>query len=127
MPSREDRILTTHTGSLPRPAHLTALYVERQKGNTVDPARIKTEGREAVRAIVPQQAEAGIDIGNDGEQTRAGFFLYLMERLSGLGPGQWERRPRADVERYPVFKARRNAELATKPAVSAREALMVAV
>ena len=123
----EDRILTTHTGSLPRPHGLTALYVDRQKGKTVDPAQIKSGGREAVRQIVPQQARAGIDIGNDGEQTRAGFFLYLMERLSGLGVGTWERRPRGDVERYPAFKARRNAEVTAKPAVSAREALLVAV
>jgi 5-methyltetrahydropteroyltriglutamate--homocysteine methyltransferase len=123
----EDRILITHTGSLPRPANLTALYVDRQRGNKVDPAQIKAAGREAVRAIVPRQAEAGIDVGNDGEQTRAGFFLYLMERLSGLGLGTWERRPRGDVERYPEFKARRNAEVSAKPAVSAREALLVAV
>jgi 5-methyltetrahydropteroyltriglutamate--homocysteine methyltransferase len=98
-----ERILTTHTGSLPRPRELTQLYWRRARGETVDETEIERLGRDAVRGIVAKQRQAGIDIGNNGEQQRDSFFLYLKARLSGLG-GRWERPSRADVERYPAFK-----------------------
>jgi 5-methyltetrahydropteroyltriglutamate--homocysteine methyltransferase len=97
------RILTTHTGSLPRPRELTRLYALRARGEAVDAAEIDRAGRDAVRAVVRKQHDAGIDVGNNGEQQRDSFFLYLKTRLSGLG-GSWERPSRADVERYPDFK-----------------------
>jgi 5-methyltetrahydropteroyltriglutamate--homocysteine methyltransferase len=96
------RILTTHTGSLPRPAALTELYVRRARGEPVDSAALAAEGRAALRRAVVKQIEAGIDIGNNGEQQREAFFLYLRHRLSGFGGG-WTRRTFADVERYPGF------------------------
>src|SRR6201982_3520228 len=99
----EDRILTTHTGSLPRPPELTRLYVRRARGESVDSAELDRLGRTALRGIVRKQAEAGIDIGNNGEQQREGFFLHVRHRMTGFG-GSWKRWPRADVERYPVFK-----------------------
>jgi 5-methyltetrahydropteroyltriglutamate--homocysteine methyltransferase len=97
------RILTTHTGSLPRPRELTRLYSLRARDETADVAEIDRAGRDAVRAIVRKQHDAGIDVGNNGEQQRDSFFLYLKSRLSGLG-GSWERPSRADIERYPEFK-----------------------
>ena len=48
----EERILTTHTGSLPRPPELTRLYVRRARGESVDAAEIETLGRAALRGIV---------------------------------------------------------------------------
>src|SRR5215207_4290109 len=80
-----DRILTTHTGSLPRPERLTRLYVQRVRGERVDDGAIAEAGRDAVRAVIPKQAEAGIDVGNNGEQQRESFFLYLKERVTGFG------------------------------------------
>jgi 5-methyltetrahydropteroyltriglutamate--homocysteine methyltransferase len=97
------RILTTHTGSLPRPRELTRLYASRAAGAPVDEAEIARTGRDAVRRIVNKQHDVGIDVGNNGEQQRDSFFLYLKSRLSGLG-GSWERPSRADVDRYPEFK-----------------------
>jgi 5-methyltetrahydropteroyltriglutamate--homocysteine methyltransferase len=97
------RILTTHTGSLPRPRELTRLYALRAQGETANTAEIDRAGRDAVRAIVRKQHDVGIDVGNNGEQQRDSFFLYLKSRLSGLG-GSWERPSRADIERYPEFK-----------------------
>src|SRR5262249_44500295 len=97
------RILTTHRGSLPRPRDLTRLYARRARGEAVDAAEIDRAGREAVSAVVRKQHGAGIDVGNNGEQQRDSFFLYLKTRLSGLG-GSWERASRADVDRYPEFK-----------------------
>jgi 5-methyltetrahydropteroyltriglutamate--homocysteine methyltransferase len=119
------RILTTHTGSLPRPSHLTDLYVRRARGESVDRDTVAAAGREAVRAIVPKQVEAGIDVGNDGEQQRDSFFLYLKDRLTGLG-GTWRRPSRADVDRYPQFKKRWLEQAAAQAAVSPNEGLPMA-
>jgi 5-methyltetrahydropteroyltriglutamate--homocysteine methyltransferase len=113
----KDRILTTHTGSLPRPPELTRLYVRRSRGEAVDPAAIAAAGRAALAWVVPKQIEAGIDVGNNGEQQRESFFLYLRDRLSGLG-GSWERTSRADVDRYPVFRKMWNEQHAAKVQVS---------
>ena len=117
MQRSSDRILTTHTGSLPRPRELTRLYSLRARGEAVDAAEIDRVGRDAVRRIVAKQREAGIDIGNNGEQQRDSFFLYLRARLSGLG-GSWERPSRADVEHYPEFKRMWTEQHASKTQVS---------
>ncbi|MGG5823921.1 cobalamin-independent methionine synthase II family protein [Falsiroseomonas sp. HW251] len=122
----DHRILTTHTGSLPRPPSLTRLYVARIRGEAVTDAEILAAGRAAVADIVPRQVAAGIDIGNDGEQTREAFFLYLSRRLSGFG-GAWDRPPRADVEQYPAFKKMMAAANAAKVAVSGRDSVPKAV
>jgi 5-methyltetrahydropteroyltriglutamate--homocysteine methyltransferase len=120
------RILTTHTGSLPRPRELTRLYAMRARGEAVDSTAIDRAGRDAVRAIVSKQRDAGIDIGNNGEQQRDSFFLYLKSRLSGLG-GSWERPSRADVERYPDFKRMWIEQHAARTQVSALGGLPKAI
>jgi len=103
MQRSETRILTTHTGSLPRPEALVRLYVAKARGEAVD-AQLAAAGRAALEDAVHRQRDAGIDVGNNGEQQREAFFLYVRSRMSGFG-GQWTRPPRADVERYPAFKA----------------------
>ena len=120
------RILTTHTGSLPRPRDLTRLYAQRARGEAVDAAEIDRTGREAVSAVVRKQHGAGIDVGNNGEQQRDSFFLYLKTRLSGLG-GSWERPSRADVDRYPDFKRMWIEQHASKTQVSALGGLPKAI
>jgi len=120
-----ERILTTHAGSLPRPANLTHLFVRRARGESVSADEIAAAGRDALRAIIPKQAEAGVDVGNNGEQQRVSFFLYLKERLTGLG-GTWQRPSRADVDRYPEFKKRYLEQTSGKPA-SPNEGLPMAV
>jgi 5-methyltetrahydropteroyltriglutamate--homocysteine methyltransferase len=112
----EERILTTHTGSLPRPPDLTRLYVQRARGQAVDPAEIDRLGKAALRHVIDKQVEAGIDIGNNGEQQREAFFLYVRHRMSGFG-GSWKRWPRGDVERYPMLKRQMAEMLATREAV----------
>ncbi len=120
------RILTTHTGSLPRPRELTRLYALRARGDHVDGAEIDRLGRDAVRAVVRKQREAGIDVGNNGEQQRDSFFLYLKNRLSGLG-GSWERPSRADIDRYPDFKRMWAEQHASRTQVSALGGLPKAI
>jgi 5-methyltetrahydropteroyltriglutamate--homocysteine methyltransferase len=117
-----ERILTTHAGSLPRPENLTDLFVRRARGESIDADTIAAAGLAAVRAIVPRQAEAGVDIGNNGEQQHDSFFLYLKERLTGLG-GSWQRPSRADVERYPEFKKRWIQQTSSAARVSPNEGL----
>ena len=65
--------------------------------------RAAAAGKAAMKDIVAKQVEAGVDIGNNGEQQRDSFIFYIRDRLSGLG-GSWQRKQRADVERYPIFK-----------------------
>ena len=113
----EDRILTTHTGSLPRPAELTRLHIRRARGEAVDPTELDRLGKEALRWVVKKQAESGVDIGNNGEQQREGFFLHIRHRMSGFG-GSWQRRTRADALRYPVFRRIMEEQLASREAVS---------
>ncbi len=120
------RILTTHTGSLPRPRELTLFYAKRARGEPVDDAEIERVGRDAVQAVVRKQHDAGIDIGNNGEQQRDSFFLYLKSRLSGLG-GSWDRPSRADVDRYPEFKRIWLEQYAAKAQVSALGGLPKAI
>ena len=66
MQQSNGRILTTHTGSLPRPPALTRLYAMHSRGEAVDAGEIARAGHAALQEIVPKQIEAGIDIGNNG-------------------------------------------------------------
>ena len=84
--------------------------------SAVDPAEIDRLGKAALGQIVAKQIEAGIDIGNNGEQQREAFFLYVRHRMSGFG-GSWKRWPRGDVERYPLLKAQMAQMLAAREAV----------
>ena len=113
----EERILTTHTGSLPRPPELTQLHIRRARGELIDSAELERLGQAALRGIVRKQAEADVDIGNNGEQQREGFFLHIRHRMSGFG-GSWQRRTRADALRYPIFKRIMEEQLAARQAVS---------
>jgi len=112
-----NRILTTHTGSLPRPAELTALYVQRSRGEAIDPAVLDSVGKAAVQDIVAKQIAAGVDVGNNGEQQREAFFLYVRHRMSGFGGG-WARRVFADVTHYPAFSAWKAAHDAVNESIS---------
>jgi 5-methyltetrahydropteroyltriglutamate--homocysteine methyltransferase len=118
----ETRILTSHAGSLPRPAALTALYAGRARGETVDPAEIATLGASAVGRVLARQIAAGLDIVNNGEQQRDSFVLYLRQRLTGLG-GSGSRLPLAELAAYPEFADNLRRQLANKEAVSNREQL----
>lgn len=122
----EHRILTTHTGSLPRPGALTELYARRAAGEPIDATAIDTLAKAATRHVVRQQIAAGIDVGNNGEQQREAFFLYVRHRMTGFG-GSWTRRPVADIAHYPAFAAWSAAADGVRPSVSNRGTLPTAV
>lgn len=81
-----DRILTSHVGSLPRPASLVALMKAKNEGRAVDAAALEAEVNSAVAEVVRKQAEIGIDVISDGEMGKVGFIPYVNDRLSGLDP-----------------------------------------
>ena len=78
------RILTTHTGSLPRPADLIESLRVRESGQPYDEAALAARVREAVAEAVQLQANAGVDVVSDGEMGKPGFFQYVRNRLNGL-------------------------------------------
>jgi 5-methyltetrahydropteroyltriglutamate--homocysteine methyltransferase len=81
----DDRFVVTHAGSLPRPAALAALHGRRSRGEPVDPAELRTAIEAATADVVSRQVAAGIDVGNDGEQSRESFFTYVQHRMTGFG------------------------------------------
>lgn len=114
-----DRILTTHTGSLPRPRPLLQMYDRRARGEPVDEKAIADAGRDAMRRAVERQIECGIDVGGNGEQEREGFFLYVQRRMTGFG-GTWKRWPRGDYERYPQLREMVEAQQRSREGVNSQ-------
>lgn len=84
MKRSEGRIVTTHCGSLARPHDLLDLMKARLAGEPCDEAAYARRVRRAVAESVRRQVECGIDVPNDGEQGKPGFFAYVRERLSGF-------------------------------------------
>ena len=117
MKTSSEHILTTHAGSLPRPDRLTELFALRATGVAVDEKEIARLSAKATADIVRQQSDAGISVGNNGEQGREGFFLYVQRRMSGFS-GRGSRPPLQDVARYPAFQKLREQSMGARKAVS---------
>jgi 5-methyltetrahydropteroyltriglutamate--homocysteine methyltransferase len=82
--SSQLRILTTHTGSLPRPDDLVALLKSRHEGRPFDEAEFERRSHAAIAECVAKQVECGIDIISDGEMSKISYAYYVAGRLSGL-------------------------------------------
>ena len=80
-----DRFLTTHTGSLPRPEDLIRMMYAKEEGVPVDPEALAARVRAAVADVVKKQAEAGVDLINDGEMSKPSYATYVKDRLEGFG------------------------------------------
>jgi 5-methyltetrahydropteroyltriglutamate--homocysteine methyltransferase len=80
-----ERILTTHTGSLPRPADLVRMMFAREEGVPVDGSALAARIRTAVAEVVRKQTEAGITVVNDGELSKPSYATYVKDRLNGFG------------------------------------------
>jgi 5-methyltetrahydropteroyltriglutamate--homocysteine methyltransferase len=96
------RILTTHAGSLPRPAALADLHGRRSRGESVDVDEMQRTIEAATTAVISAQVEAGVDIGNDGEQARESFVTYVTHRMTGFG-GVSRRSLMRDLADHPDF------------------------
>ncbi len=84
-----ERILVSHVGSLPRAERLTDLLIRQEAGETIDPLELASEVETATAQVIGKQVEAGVDVGNDGEQSRVGFQTYVPRCLCGFG-GEFE-------------------------------------
>src|SRR5262245_5672438 len=115
MKTSTDRILTTHVGSLPRPADLLALLEARERGEPVDHAAFEARLATAINEVVAKQVELGIDSVCDGEQSKISYTFYVRHRLSGIGAfagGPLEQPPQTaahrDITDHPDFRERLN-------------------
>jgi 5-methyltetrahydropteroyltriglutamate--homocysteine methyltransferase len=101
-----DAIVTTHTGSLPRPDDLVELLyaTETDDAATIDREQLARRVRSAVATTVQQQLETGIDVVNDGEMSKVSYSTYVSARLSGFDSRvQVQRYPRADAAAFPRY------------------------
>lgn len=104
-----DRILTTHTGSLPRPAHLLEAMYAKEDGQ-VQLKDVEAGIRDAVGEVVRRQAEVGIDVLNDGEMSKIGYATYVKDRLTGF-EGESAMMNLAEVADFPEWGERLFDEL----------------
>jgi 5-methyltetrahydropteroyltriglutamate--homocysteine methyltransferase len=80
-----ERFLTTHTGSLPRPDDLVRMMYAKEEGVPVEAAALERRVAAAVEEVVRKQAQAGLDIVNDGEMSKPSYATYIKDRLAGFG------------------------------------------
>jgi 5-methyltetrahydropteroyltriglutamate--homocysteine methyltransferase len=105
-----DRILTTHVGSLPRPAELVDLVFAEDRGDPVDREQYDRMLGEAVRDRVAHQVQAGIDLVSDGEMSKIGYATFIRHRLSGFEVGDVPRATPADLDAFPRYRDRLASE-----------------
>ena len=86
MKTSTDRILTTHTGSLPRPKPLIDLILRREKDDAITAQALEAEVTKATDDVVARQVAAGIDVVSDGEMSKPSYTMYIRHRVTGIAP-----------------------------------------
>ena len=99
-----DRILTTHVGSLPRSEAVTEGVFAKEQGKAIDEAAFAQTLREAVTETVQKQVASGVDIVSDGEQSKISYATYIKDRITGF-EGDSPRRTPKDLELFPNYGA----------------------
>jgi 5-methyltetrahydropteroyltriglutamate--homocysteine methyltransferase len=99
-----DRILTTHVGSLPRPQEVVDALFAEDRGEAIDRAKFDDTIRRGVASAVKSQADAGIDIVSDGEMGKISYATYIRHRLTGFEPGNVPRATPADLDDFPEYR-----------------------
>jgi 5-methyltetrahydropteroyltriglutamate--homocysteine methyltransferase len=109
MKRSSERILTTHTGSLPRPDDLADMLFAKESGELGDRAAFDARVRSAVAEVVRKQAEIGVDIVNDGEMGKIGYSTYATRQPSAprLAPPTWPSFPSSPSARSWGARCRR--------------------
>ncbi len=110
-----NRILTTHTGSLPRPADLTATLEAMDAGTAPDPSVFGARVKRAITEVVQKQVDAGVDVVSDGEQGKVGYSTYVRYRLTGF-EGESAVAVRADWADFPEAAAKYGRSPVSRPA-----------
>jgi 5-methyltetrahydropteroyltriglutamate--homocysteine methyltransferase len=100
-----EHILTTHTGSLPRPSGLMEALQRRDRGE-IDGSALEDQVRDAVDNVVHRQADAGVSVVNDGEASKIGYSTYVKERLEGFGGQGGLAGMPSDLTEFPEYMER---------------------
>jgi len=108
-----DRILTTHVGSLPRPAEVVDLLFAQDKGEPYDEEVFDKTIADAIADAVRLQSDAGLDVVDDGEMSKISYGTYIRHRLSGFVTGDVPRQTPEDLNDFPEFRDRLTAAGAT--------------
>jgi len=103
--TRADRILTTHVGSLPRPADVVELLFALDRGEERDAALVEEALQRSVNDAVRMQEDAGLDIVSDGEMSKISYATYVRHRLTGFD-GDSARPTPQDLDDFPRFRDR---------------------
>ena len=91
------RMLTTHVGSLPRPAELYVALQTKESGAKYNETALAADVRDSVANVVGRQGEIGVDVVNDGEHSKSSFSAYTASRLEGFSPLQELRKKREET------------------------------
>jgi 5-methyltetrahydropteroyltriglutamate--homocysteine methyltransferase len=110
-----DRILTTHTGSLPRPDDLVDMLRKLDAREPLDEAAFQQRVREAVAETVQRQRKAGIDVLNDGEEGKVGYSTYIKDRCTGFEGESRSTMVQAEGRDFPEWAANRARPSMTRP------------
>ena len=102
MKASQERILTTHVGSLPRTQTVTDVLFARERGDVADRAAAAATIAQAVVDVVRRQVEAGVDVVSDGEMSKISYATYIADRFTGFG-GDTPREPGQDLVEFPGF------------------------
>lgn len=106
MKTSNERILTTHVGSLPRPQEVVDKLFAQDRGDDFDPAEFDEVMRTAVSAVAVQQAEAGVDVISDGEMSKISYATYIRHRMTGFEIGEVPRATPRDLDAFPEYRDR---------------------
>lgn len=126
MLNSNDRFLTTHVGSLPRNETLADLLIRQEAGEVIDTDTLAREVESATAHVVSSQVKAGVDIGNDGEQSRVGFQTYVPRCMCGFG-GESERPTARDQIEFPGYVRQAEARFPHSARVANAPAALSAV
>ena len=108
MAHSNDRILTTHVGSLPRSKAVTDGVFAKENGEPFDVAGLATTIHDAVDDVVARQVKVGVDLVSDGEMSKISYATYIKDRITGF-EGDSPRNPPSDLEDFPVFLKRQSS------------------
>src|SRR4029450_8730737 len=104
-----NHILTTHTGSLPRPTDLVHMVLRKEKKQPGDEDALGMRVRSAGAEVVQRQAEVGVTVLNDGEQGKPGYSTYMKDRLTGFEGESAAGAVSGEAQEFPEDNARLTA------------------